>query len=131
MNIEKKIEQIRLQPEHIRLRWVWGSVIVSMLLIFAVWLLSITMMFKNEKGNPSQNTSLLPDDLIPQNNDIPAKSTSLKDYTGDKPLTINAEGVIYPQKNIPEKTNNDPGTSSMELTNQSNSYADLGETSVQ
>jgi hypothetical protein len=46
MNITKKIEEIREQPEHIRLRWVWGCVAFSMFVILAVWIFSVTAMFK-------------------------------------------------------------------------------------
>jgi hypothetical protein len=41
MSIQDKIDHIRQQPEHIRLRWAWGLTAVSMIFIVAIWLYSI------------------------------------------------------------------------------------------
>ncbi len=126
MNITKKIEEIRLQPDNVRLRWVWGSVIFSMLIIFAIWLLSITLMFKGENGNPSQNSANIQTDAAPQ------QAASLKDYTEDKPLTVGAEGVSSSRKNnatqttpMPNSESTDTASSSVNTTNQSSSYTGL------
>lgn len=44
------------QPEHIRMRWVWGCVAVSMFIILIFWGFSITSMFANrEKTASNQN----------------------------------------------------------------------------
>lgn len=40
MNITEKIEQIRQKPEHIRVRYVWFFVFVSMFLVLTVWYFS-------------------------------------------------------------------------------------------
>lgn len=40
MNIRNKIEEIRQKPEHIRLRYVWAMVTVSMLCVMFVWFFS-------------------------------------------------------------------------------------------
>jgi hypothetical protein len=45
MNITEKIEHIRKQPEHIRIRYVWGCVFISMFLIAIVWIFSAFSMF--------------------------------------------------------------------------------------
>ncbi len=39
--IDEKIAEIRSKPEHIRLRWVYGLVAISMLLVLFVWILSM------------------------------------------------------------------------------------------
>jgi len=44
--INKKIEEIKRQPEEIRMRWVWGLTIFSMLFVFLVWII----LLKAEKG---------------------------------------------------------------------------------
>jgi len=41
------------QPEHIRMRWVWGCVIVSMFVISIFWIFSITSMFANRERSAS------------------------------------------------------------------------------
>jgi len=51
MKLTEKIEAIRKQPDYIRLRWVWGGVAFSMLIILAIWIFSITTMFKNSAPN--------------------------------------------------------------------------------
>ena len=49
MNLSEKIEEIKRQPEHIRLRYVWFFVAVSMVAVVAIWILSI----KANVGNVS------------------------------------------------------------------------------
>ncbi len=39
--LEKKIHDIRQQPEHVRLRYMWGALAVSMILIIIIWIMSI------------------------------------------------------------------------------------------
>ena len=50
MNIQEKIEEIRRQPEHIRMRYVFGSVSVSMVLIGILWIFSLTTSFQDRSG---------------------------------------------------------------------------------
>jgi hypothetical protein len=47
MSISDKINEIRQKPEHIRLRYVWAAVAVSMFFIVIVWLFSLQETFKN------------------------------------------------------------------------------------
>ena len=134
MNLTEKIEQIRRQPQHIRLRWVWGSVIVSMLLIFVIWLLSITLMFKTSTQTDSQSVDGLVSDLKTQiNNSNPPQSNSLQDYASGKSLDVSKEGITAVQKDSPTQSNppknNAPAVPAPALTekpNQSDSYTGLG-----
>jgi len=41
MGIYNKIDEIRRKPEHIRLRYVWVCVIISMALVLGIWALSL------------------------------------------------------------------------------------------
>ncbi len=43
--IEKKVENIREQPEHIRMRYVWLAVGIVMFLIIFIWLVSLRTSF--------------------------------------------------------------------------------------
>ncbi|KKR20077.1 MAG: hypothetical protein UT50_C0022G0002 [Candidatus Moranbacteria bacterium GW2011_GWA2_39_41] len=60
MNITEKIEQIRQKPEHIRLRYVWLSVFVSMFLVLTVWYFSAKTQMVQLNGAPS-NTAITQD----------------------------------------------------------------------
>ncbi len=50
MGIYDKLEEIRKKPEHIRMRYVWGMVAVSMALVLAIWVISL-------KSGPKPETS--------------------------------------------------------------------------
>lgn len=41
MSIADKIEEIRQKPEHIRMRYVWVMVAISMFFIIAIWFFSL------------------------------------------------------------------------------------------
>jgi hypothetical protein len=41
MSISNKIEEIRKKPEHIRMRYVWLAVAVSMFFILVIWVFSL------------------------------------------------------------------------------------------
>lgn len=45
MNFEKKIENIRSQPEHVRIRYVIGAVFVSMIFILIIWFAALKQSF--------------------------------------------------------------------------------------
>ena len=62
MNINNKLEEIRRKPEHIRLRYVWAMVAVSMALILAIWFISFKS--SREEALPAVdnlNTSVITD----------------------------------------------------------------------
>ncbi len=56
--IEKKVHDVRKQPEHIRIRWVWGSVAVVMIFIVFIWILSMRINFLNVNSNLETQNSL-------------------------------------------------------------------------
>lgn len=102
MNISKKIEEIRAEPEHIRLRWVWGSVAVSMMIIIAIWIFSIGSLFRNEERASDSNSQ-----ITKQLQELGQQAPSLKSLS-DQALNLEAEGVstksseteaTYPQTN--------------------------------
>ncbi|MFA4817729.1 MAG: hypothetical protein WC608_03370 [Parcubacteria group bacterium] len=41
MSLQNKIEEIRRKPEHIRLRYVWAMVAISMFFIIIIWFFSL------------------------------------------------------------------------------------------
>jgi len=53
MNLSEKIEEIKRKPEHVRLRYVWFFVSVSMVVVISIWILSI----KADVGNVNSEIS--------------------------------------------------------------------------
>ena len=56
--IEKKVHEVQQQPEHIRLRWVWGSVAVTMLFIVIIWAMSMRVNFLNINSDTKAQKSI-------------------------------------------------------------------------
>lgn len=44
--IERKIEAIRQEPEHVRIRYVWGMVAMVMVIVFFVWITNLRESFR-------------------------------------------------------------------------------------
>lgn len=85
MNIQEKIEEIRRQPEHIRMRYVLGSVSVSMVLIGILWIFSLTTSFQNQSGD--DNTASFEDyRAVPG---APDATTAPKDTSQDQAPSLN------------------------------------------
>ena len=57
MNINRKLDEIRQQPEHIRIRYVWIMVTISMFLVILIWIFS----FKSAINSTSSDKAILPD----------------------------------------------------------------------
>lgn len=129
MNISKKIEEIRSEPEHIRIRWVWGSVIVSMLIIAAIWIFSISLMFQGDKKN-SQQGSAATADIAKQLQDLKQQAPSLQDFS-DQSLTIEDEGVTKKDTvaiDQIESATSDTDPESQPEIPQASAYSDLSQT---
>jgi hypothetical protein len=57
MGIQEKLEDIKRQPEHIRMRYVLGCVFVSMIFVLIVWAVSLKKNFESLQRDPAvQNT---------------------------------------------------------------------------
>lgn len=95
INIWEKIEQIREQPEHIRMRYVFGCLAVSMTFIIGIWLLSLKESFGNISRDVSntaeKSKEQLPDVKIPsleglmeQNAPLGADTNKGEEKTGQK-----------------------------------------------
>lgn len=77
----EKIESIRQEPEHIRMRYVFGCLIVSMAFIVGIWLLSLGESFRNISkdvpGTVEKGKSMLPKEKAPSIDDLLQKTTPL------------------------------------------------------
>ena len=80
--IWEKIEWIREQPEHIRMRYVFGCLAVSMAFIAGIWLLSLKESFRSISHDvPSaveKGKGLLPGGQAPSLSDLMEQSAPLR-----------------------------------------------------
>ncbi|MFZ2187309.1 MAG: hypothetical protein WAV46_01645 [Candidatus Moraniibacteriota bacterium] len=84
----EKIEAIRAQPEHIRMRYVVGCLFVSMLFIVGIWLLTVGESFHSiSKEVPA--AALKGKELLPKNQ-VPSFSSLLERTT---PLQVDNQGM--------------------------------------
>ncbi len=56
--IEKKVHDIRREPEHIRMRYMWGALALSMSLIIFIWIMSMKTSFLQIQNDPDMHQSL-------------------------------------------------------------------------
>ena len=82
MNIKEKIEQIRREPENIRIRWVWLSVGICMIFIIIIWIFStITMFNDGSTQNKGLDVSPIKDQLQNLKSNVPSVP-SIQDISG-------------------------------------------------
>lgn len=88
--IEQKVHEIRKEPEHIRMRYVWVALFLSMSLIIFIWIMSMQTNFLQVRNDPDTQKSL--DSLQDQLNTItlpPAtseESVSIDDLLEKQPI---------------------------------------------
>jgi hypothetical protein len=68
MSIADKIEEIRKKPEHVRLRYVWFFVVLSMLFVVALWIFSLKAAVQDQQ-EPSPENNLFGPGTINQFNE--------------------------------------------------------------
>lgn len=106
LGIWEKIENIRSQPEHIRMRYVWGSLALSMLFILSIWLLSLhesfTIISEDTPAALEQGKEALSGENEPSLNDLMQKNESLRVEEGNETDTT---GEDFFQGQLEQKTN--------------------------
>lgn len=120
MNIKEKIKEINSQPENVRMRYVWGCVAVSMLVIFVVWIFSIVSMFSGRKNISEDNSGMA--NIQEQLNNIKEQAPSLKSL-GEQPLNIGA-GESPAKQNSNSSQETIPNNTATEIP-QSETYSKL------
>lgn len=88
VNLSEKIEEIRKKPENVRVKYVWGCVAASMLLVIMIWFFSIAAMLKKDTPKPETDNI---ENLKEQIKDINEQAPSIKDI-GQEALTA-GEGI--------------------------------------
>lgn len=101
MTLIQKLEELKQKPEHIRVRYVWASVAVSMVFIIVIWFFSIQARVSSTAEQDSKAT----DDLQSQLNKIKDATPSINDLMG---TPINpSEGVNSDNSNtVPSQDQN-------------------------
>jgi predicted PurR-regulated permease PerM len=120
IKIKEKIKQINNQPEHIRMRYVWGCVAVSMFIIFIVWIFSIFSMFTNKQGVPADNSNLA--DTQEQIQNLEEQASTLKSL-GDQSVNATNEDATK-QQNAASSVSPSQGNIDSEVP-QSSSYSNV------
>lgn len=107
MDIERKIEEIRRQPEHIKLRYVYIFVAISMVFVIAIWFFSFFYGdFQKSKTDLLKNQAII--------NDFEIQKKSLQDATKDANNSIDNLGksisnqITTPTARIVSPTSNQP-----------------------
>lgn len=88
-SLSDKIEEIRRQPEHIRIKYVWGGVAVSMFFIVVIWFFSIASMIQSGKV---QNDGDNIEELKAQLEDIGNQTSSIQEI-GKQIMDSSSEGL--------------------------------------
>lgn len=86
---ERKIEEIRREPEHVRLRYVWGAVAVVMVFLFLFWIMTLRDGFRSSDASDMQAIK----DAIPSSaKDLEKKGQSIQ-QTVDGVKSLSGEGM--------------------------------------
>ena len=111
MNISEKIEKIRKQPEHVRLRYVWICVIASMFVVLMLWFFSIASMFMEEKNNSNQATTENVSNISEQLQTLQEQAPSLKDLDNQS-ITVDNKNTTstYQNTDMPASSTDNKAT---------------------
>lgn len=77
MDINKKIEEVRKQPEHVRVRYVFGAVAVVMFFIIIIWLFSLQDTFRDSR---EQTEAINPPSIGEELNKTREELPSLREF---------------------------------------------------
>ncbi len=88
--IERKIEEIREKPEHIRVRYIYGIIVVFMVFVVVLWFFSF---FTNTRQNDAVS-KLNAQKII---NDFQVQKKSLQDIENAAKNSINSLNNVSPQ----------------------------------
>jgi heme exporter protein D len=118
MKISEKISQIRQQPEHIRLRYVWSAVAISMFFIIAIWIFSMGSLFRGGQDLLEQKNT---PNITEQLRAIKEQAPSIKNLT-EQTMNLGQEGVASKEAATDFQY---PTTTGGETAPQTEAYKDL------
>lgn len=82
MGLQDKIDEIRRKPEHIRIRYVWMCVAVSMVLIIVIWIISLVAQNKQKNSADALSKQQLMEQFKDQKKSIEDVTGQMKDLQG-------------------------------------------------
>lgn len=126
VKVSEKIEEIRRQPEQIRLRYVWSCVAFSMAAIFILWIFSIASMFAENKEKTNQTSAVTVENLNEQLKTLNEQAPSLEDLDKQSLEIINKDGLSGYQEGYSADSN----TKDTNNETESSAYSDLSDTSL-
>jgi len=77
--IEKKVHHIRQEPLHIRVRYVWVAVAITMFFVLFIWVLSMKMNFLNISNDIQTQESI---------DELQKKIDTIRGDTTEDPVSI-------------------------------------------
>jgi hypothetical protein len=115
MDIGKKLDEIRQKPENIRMRYVWGAVGISMILVVGIWIFSIKEAFKStQTEGESGSFTELKNQFNAQKENMPSFDNLMNQPQGDTaPESIEGmelEGITPGEQMMDNDKNNKPET---------------------
>ena len=98
MNIERKIEEIRRQPEHIKLRYIYALMAISLVFVLLIWFFSFFAGTKKEdSAQKLKNQAIL--------NDFELQKKSLEDATKETKKSLDDLNKAFTPENTPTPSN--------------------------
>lgn len=88
MGIAEKLEEIRKQPEHIRMRYLLACVFVCMVFVFFLWVVSLRQNFENMRNDDAVQKTMVPEDLQKAMKDIEQQSKEIKDAISNQGVPV-------------------------------------------
>jgi hypothetical protein len=98
MGIQDKIEEIRRKPEHIRIRYVWMWVAICMVLIIAIWIISLVAQNRRTNSADSLSKQQLMEQFQDQKKSIEDVTGQMKDLQGQ--VQNNTKGLEKTQEGV-------------------------------
>lgn len=100
MGLYEKIEEIRSKPEHIRMRYVWAMVAITMIFVIAIWFFSLVSSKNAEPLTPGETGD---SDIV---NQIKKQNDSLKNETNEEMDSAQQQKSAVPQDNLQQDIKN-------------------------
>lgn len=95
MGLERKLDEIRSKPEHIRMRYAWVGVVVCMVFVLMIWFFMIKTNFSNSSSDSIDTFSEIQDQFNESGGgELPAMP-SIEDY-----VTTDAQQFDEPPQDL-------------------------------
>ena len=98
MNIERKIEEIRRQPENVKLRYIYALMAISLVFVLLIWFFSFFAGINlDDSAEKLKNQAIL--------NDFESQKKSLEDVTKETKKSLDDLNKAITPENTPSEKN--------------------------